>query len=282
MTPVRSAYRTILVGVDDSDETRAAVAYAAQLAQETPRAEILLAHAYEQWPAGTHDPTIDRFHDEADAKARAVVDGLADELATLTEAPVRTVVSGGRPGRFLTTLAAEASVVVVGQDTAGLMDRLAFGSVAAHLAANAPCPVVVVPAPWHRKQFGHHPVVVAVSGEDLSPASVEMAMELAEHAQTDVLALHAVPYFVTDDEAEQHERDLTEIVDDARRRRPGTVVTTMIVRGSPDEQVLKQSVNAYATVVGRTQRSGPTAWLRSVAHSLIKRTHCPLIIVPAA
>lgn len=272
--------RRILVGVDDSEETRAAVAYVGNLAQQTPVVEIVLAHAYEQWPAGTGDPTIDRLREETETRAQALVDGLADELRQLTGTPVRTVVGAERPGRFLGVLAFEADLIVVGQDTATLIDRLTIGSVAAHLAATAPCPVVIVPAPWQRKPFGPHPVVVALSGEDPAPAALVNALELASAAHAGVLALHAIPYFASTDEAEQHERELNDIVEATVGEHPGVEVTTMIVRGNPDQHLVHQSVNAQAVVVGRTRQGGPTAWMRSVAHSVIRRTHCPLIIVP--
>lgn len=276
----RNLARRVLVGVDDSDEARGAVAYAGSLAERSRVAEIVLAHAYELWPKGTGDPTVDRLGLESQNRAQALVDDLASDLRDLTATPVRTVLSGERPGRLLGVMAAEADLVVVGQDTASLMDRLTLGSIAAHLAATAPCPVVIVPASWQRKPFGHHPVVVALSGEDPAPAALDGALEAAAAAHTGVLALHAIPYLATAEEAEQSERELRAIVDVATGEHPEIEITTVIVRGSPNELLIRQSGSAAAVVVGRTHQGGPTAWMRSVAHALAKRTHCPLIVVP--
>ncbi|HET9647272.1 MAG TPA: universal stress protein [Microlunatus sp.] len=273
--------RRILVGVDDSPEARAAAAYAADVAAHVTGSELLLAHAYETWPEGTNDPAVDQLRARTHDEAAELVEKIAEELRETSRVPITTVISTERPGPMLGRLAQESRMVVVGQDTAGLLDRLAFGSVAAHLAATAPCPVAVVPAPWHRKQFGFHPVVVAVSGEGMSPATLAAAFDEAEHTGTEVLALHAMPYFASAEEAERHQRDLTEIVTAAQRHHPGINVQTMLVRGAPDEHLVKQSVNACAAFVGRPERTGLTSWLRSVAHAVVKRTHCPLIVVPA-
>jgi nucleotide-binding universal stress UspA family protein len=282
MTPVGNQQQRIVVGVDGSDLARAAAAYAVHLAEETSDAKIVLAHAYEPLATNSTDPAVERLRDETEKQAWALVNGIADDLRATTDVPISTVISADRPGPFLNAQAAEATMMVVGQDAAGLFERLAFGRVAAHLAATARCPVVIVPAPWHRQQFGYHPVVVAVSGEDLSPLPLARAFEEAAHTKTSVLALHAVPYFATSAEAAQHEGELAEIVAAAEATHPDVVAETLIVRGSPEEHLIRQSVNACAVVVGRPHHGGPSAWMRSVAHAVIKRTRCPLIIVPTA
>ncbi len=272
----------ILVGVDDSAESRAAVTYVTELAQHTPITEIVLAHAYEGWPTGTHDPTVDRLHAEAVERARGLVDDLAARIRAATTVPVRTVLSTERPARMLGVMSDEADLVVVGQDTAGLIERMTLGSIAARLASSAHCPVVVVPAPWHARQFGRPPVVVAVSGDDTSPAPLAEAIAEARRSRTGVLALHAIPYFADADEVAEHESDLDTIVTAARQAHPDVEITSLVVRGAPEEHLVRLSINACATVVGRTHQGGPTAWTRSVAHAVMKRTHCPLIIVPTA
>ena len=72
------------------------------------------------------------------------------------------------------------------------------------------------------------------------------------------------------------------IVTAARQAHPDVEITSLVVRGAPEEHLVRLSINACATVVGRTHQGGPTAWTRSVAHAVMKRTHCPLIIVPTA
>lgn len=271
--------KRIVVGVDRSEEARAAARYAAHLA-EGSGLEILLAHAYEGWPEGTGDHAIEEFRKGSEESAQRLVDRVAAELRETTSATVETMIAAERPTRLLGRLAEQARLVVVGQDTAGLFERLAFGAVATHLAAHAPCPVVIVPAGWHPRHSGYHPVVVALSGEDLAPDTMAVAFEEAERSGTSVLALHAAPYFASPEELSERERDLGEIVAEAQRRRPTVPVQTLVVRGAPDEHLVRQSVNASAAVVGRPHGQGLTTWMRSVAHAVVKRTRCPLIIVP--
>lgn len=273
--------RVIVVGVDSSDESRAAARYAAHLADRSEQT-ILLAHAYQGWPEGTEDHVIEEFRKGSEESAQRLVDHLAQELRDSTPGPIETMIAPERPAHLLGRLAEQARLVVVGQDTAGLFERLTFGAVATRLAANAPCPVVVVPAGWHPKRFGYHPVVVALSGEELAPEVMAAAFDEAERSGTSVLALHAVPYVASQDEMVQHERDLTEIVAAARDRRPAVAVQTLVLRGAPEEHLVQQSVNAWAAVVGRPRGQGLTSWMRSLAHAVVKRTRCPLIIVPTS
>ena len=269
----------IVVGIDDSEEAQAAARYAVHLAQGF-EGEILLAHAYEPWPVEVADYVEDESQLSTEQSAKRLVDRVAAELHTASAVPIRTAVGGERPGPFLARLANEARLVVVGQDTARLLERLSFGSVAAHLAGVAPCPVVIVPAGWHPRPFGYHPVVVALSGEEPAPRAMAMAFDEAERSGTGVLALHAVPYFSSAEDLAQHERELSETVRAASRQRPGVDVQTLVLRGAPDEHLVRQSVNATAAVVGRSHRQGVTPWMRSVAHSVVKRAHCPLFVVP--
>ncbi len=88
---------------------------------------------------------------------------------------------------------------------------------------------------------------------------------------------HAIPYA----EVEQHELALAARVAEARQVDPGVTVETCILQGHPDNELVLESAIAAAAVVGRPHGHGAMGWKRSIAHAVAKRTHCPLIIVPA-
>jgi nucleotide-binding universal stress UspA family protein len=96
-----------------------------------------------------------------------------------------------------------------------------------------------------------------------------------------VLVLHVVRDSTPSAEVEHHQRTLATIVAAAQQAEPEVTIATRIVHGNPDDHLVQESVNAAAAVVGRPRGHGATGWLRSVAHAVAKRTHCPLIIVPA-
>jgi len=280
--PQRAAPETpagpILVGVDDSPEARTAAAYAAGLAGSSGRT-LLLAHAYPK-PKGPMDLAGRGIVGHLEAAARDLVDRLAAELRQTCSAQIETVIAAEKPVPFLDRLAGRASMVVVGQDTATLFDRMMFGSVAAHLAETARCPVVIVPESWAPSSLTEHRVV-ALSGEHSGQATLPTAIAEARRLGTGVLAVdvvhHAIPYA----EVEQHELALAARVAEAQQVDPGVTVETCILHGHPDNELVLESAIAAAAVVGRPHRHGATGWKRSIAHAVAKRTHCPLIIVPA-
>jgi len=277
-----TAYDTaepILVGVDGSPEARAAAAYAAQLAAGRSGGALLLAHAY--WiPSDPFDVAGASMIGQLQRTAKELVDGLAAELRQTCAVPVETVVEAAEPVPFLGLLARDASTVVVGQDAATLFDRVTFGSVAGHLAATAPCPVVIVPAAWRPSLHAEHPIV-ALTGDHPVQATVSTAIAEAEQGGTSVLLLHVVPKAAPPAEVERQQRDLAVLVAAAHPAEHGVTVETRVVPGHPDAILVHESVSAAAVVVGRPHRHGLTGWMRSVAHAAMKRTQCPLIIVPA-
>ena len=156
---------------------------------------------------------------------------------------------------------------------------MTFGSVAGQLAASAPTPVMIVPASWH-PTFSDHPVV-ALTGDHPVQATLSTAIAQASRLGTTVLALHVVREATPAAEVEEYGRDLATVVAAARQAEPSIGIETRIVTGNPHDHLVRESVNAAAAVVGRPHRHGTAGWMGSIAHAVMKRTHCPLIIVPA-
>lgn len=156
---------------------------------------------------------------ELKAQATELVDGMAAELRRICSAPIDTRIAAGKPVPFLEQLASTASRVVVGQETATLFDRMTFGSVAAQLAATAPCPVVIVPASWHPTQLVEHPVV-ALSGDHPVEATLATAISEAARLRTSLLILHLVRDSAHSDDIDQHEHAIAALVAAAQQAHP--------------------------------------------------------------
>src|SRR5207248_1192118 len=101
---------------------------------------------------------------------------------------VETAVRLGLAVDLLLEEAADAALVVLGSHGLGGLRGALIGSVALRVAAEAPCPVVVVP--------GHQPVRTGpvVAGVDRSGSSehaLRFAFEAAAEARAPVLVVHA-------------------------------------------------------------------------------------------
>ncbi len=137
----------ILVGVDGTPESRAAVAWAAALAGDV-QARVVAVHVVATtWEWEMAAMQID---------TEPLVETRRLELAGRWTEPLRvagvdhtTRLLEGDPAKQLRRAAFEsrADLIVVGGARAGRLHDLLFGHVRHQLVTSAPCPVVVVPEP---------------------------------------------------------------------------------------------------------------------------------------
>lgn len=136
-------YDTVLVGVDGSEEARAALAHALELA-EFHGATVFAVMVVEQEPQGFTFGIA-----EVDAVNQAVEDVVAEIVADHAEHAVE--ISGdvrrGKPAPILLECAHEidADLIVVGQRGAGQLEHALLGSTADRLARLSDIPLSIVP-----------------------------------------------------------------------------------------------------------------------------------------
>jgi nucleotide-binding universal stress UspA family protein len=136
---------TIICGVDGSDGALHAARVAGELSRRL-EAALLLVHVSERVPRFKMSPESfaaalewEREHATAALADGARASGIGDDAELLAET--------GEPARRLLELAEERRVdlIVVGSRGRGAWMSAILGSVSGHLAANAHCPVVIVP-----------------------------------------------------------------------------------------------------------------------------------------
>jgi nucleotide-binding universal stress UspA family protein len=134
----------VLVGVDGSPTSEAAIAFAYRAAAQ--RAMPLVAvHTWQDVPI---EPAVWPLIDWDDVETGAR-ETLAKQMigwgAQCPDVSTRQVVTMDRPAQTLVELSAEAQLVVVGSRGRGGVDGMALGSVGHALIHHAQCPVAVVP-----------------------------------------------------------------------------------------------------------------------------------------
>ena len=142
--------RRIVVGIDGSPESRAALEWAVHEAEATG-SEIDAVLAYDsglawidvgsEYEAVIMEQSAARASDELHRTLEAIP---PDELGGVT---VHPVVSAGAAARVLVEQAQDADLLVVGTRGRGGFAGLLLGSVSQRCAERSPCPVVVVPGP---------------------------------------------------------------------------------------------------------------------------------------
>ncbi len=132
----------IVVGVDGSEASKAALQWSAHQAELT-QAELEVVIAWR--PPVTYGYAVDTSDVDFEAKARETVNRLVNEvLGADTRLSVTTQVTRGHPAPVLIDAAREADLLVVGSRGHGAFEEMLLGSTSLHCVHHANCPVLVV------------------------------------------------------------------------------------------------------------------------------------------
>jgi nucleotide-binding universal stress UspA family protein len=132
----------VVVGVDDSGLSTAAVAFAFEQASRWHR-ELVAVHAFTStWGTFVTDSGhLADLHERARAELSEALVGWSEKHPDVR---VTDLVSTEHPVRALRCAAADASLLVLGSHGRGAVARYAMGSISATLLRVAPCAVAVV------------------------------------------------------------------------------------------------------------------------------------------
>ena len=136
----------IVVGVDGSDTSKAALAWAVRQGGLTSTGIDAVITWTIPASAGVAGALPDTFNPAADA-AEAVSDAVASVRAANPQLDLRTVEIEGPAGPSLVHYAADAELLVVGSRGHGFVAGLLLGSVSEYCVSHAHCPVLVLRAP---------------------------------------------------------------------------------------------------------------------------------------
>ena len=141
-----SEWKTIVVGVDGSPGSRAALTWAAAEAADHG-AELVVINVWEHTllpPAGSITVSEHYVPDPSQRTAEDLVKVIQEELGEQPSVLVQPRVKQGSPAKVLIEESATADLLVVGTRGHGGFAGLVLGSVSQHVAAYAKCPVTVV------------------------------------------------------------------------------------------------------------------------------------------
>jgi nucleotide-binding universal stress UspA family protein len=143
-----SGQELVVVGVDGSAESVAALAWAARYASAIgARVQAVLAWHY---PGVAGGPPIekapDSVHAQTEQHERATLDEAIAKACPGKEPAVEPSLGYGPPAQVLIDASKDADLLVVGSRGHGAWHGMLVGSVSIHCVTGALCPVVVVRA----------------------------------------------------------------------------------------------------------------------------------------
>jgi nucleotide-binding universal stress UspA family protein len=280
---------TIVVGVDGSDSSRQALAWAADQAMAEHR-PLTLACAVGVTvpvsPAGAALPLEYREALRAEGRA-ALGDARADLARRTPDLEVHEVIETADPRTLLIQLSERAAMVVVGSRGRGPVASLLLGSVGVALSRHAACPVVVH-RPMNRGLVRNGIVV----GADATPSSLpvlELAYRQASIRDLPLLVLHCFWDLLSAGHLEngeppdyEEERAMfAESIAGMAEKYPEVRVRTELAHGVPADAILKAGERMDLVVVGAHQARGSERFMfGSVSVSVVEHATCPVAVVP--
>jgi nucleotide-binding universal stress UspA family protein len=281
----------VVVGVDGSESSMAAVRLAARLAAERDR-PLRVVHAF-IWPQlhvplgpSPEGPPEGGF---TNAAARIVSDAVAEATRVEPKIGVTGEVIDGSASPVLLGEAADAAMVVLGDRGLGGFTGLLIGSVAIQMAAHAACPVIVMRGTAELDRD----ILVGVEGRVEEEAALAFAFDEAARRGVGVRALHAythpvaaepgdmLPLVYSEEELLAEESAvLAEALAGWRERYPEVNVTRLVVRGRPGKVLVQATDRVSMVVVGSRGRGGFAGLLLgSVSQVLLHHAACPVVVV---
>jgi nucleotide-binding universal stress UspA family protein len=147
MSEQQESGRRVVVGVDGSPSSKAALAWAVRQAEETHASvEAVIAWHYPAMVAGVPFAPVGPLEDGGygDFAARVLSDAVSETVAPHGPVEVSSTVREGNAARVLLDASGGADLLVVGSRGHGGFAEALLGSVSQACVQHAQCPVVIV------------------------------------------------------------------------------------------------------------------------------------------
>lgn len=282
----------VLVGVDGSAESDAAVRWAAREASMLG-APVTLMHVIGpvivSWPAGPYMATVLECQEDnarqAIEQAKKVLNDCLGQAHGLT---VQTEICKEGVARTFIDASKSAQMVVVGSRGMGALGRVLLGSTSTALLHYGSGPVVVVHGDDQAARDDGLPVLVGIDGSPASEVATAHAFEEASRRRVDLIALHVwidlgdvPPFGPSWEEQEETGRALlAERLAGWQERYPDVEVHRRVERAQPAYWLLDEAKRAQLVVVGSHGRGGFTGMLLgSVSSQVAHSATTPVMVV---
>ena len=280
-------YRKILVGYDDSDQAKDALALGKQLADATG-ADLVAAGVFQFDPMwGGFDP---HFR-EAEAEYARKIEEAAKSVGAEAEAT-----PSSSPARGLHELADEigADLILVGSARHGRVGHILAGSVGVALLHGSPCAVGIAPRGYRDHSADRiASVAVGFDGSEESGLALMAATRLASEtgAKLKLVAAAEPPPIAMGKGGNAGWQELTEAIQEHTRKQlvkareavpDGIEVEASLITGAPVEALVNVAEAPGTLMVLGSRGYGPLrrVLLGSVATELVRSAPCPLIVIP--
>ncbi len=281
---------SVVVGVDGSPHSEAAIEWAVEYAREHRR-PLTLAHAAGSVARASTlvDPAVTRKSlrmagRQVTDRALGIVRKLAPDLEVSVHMPLL------EPREMLLAASEHAYLMVLGTRGRGTLATFLLGSVSVGVSAHAACPTVVV----RRTEAAQHGnIVVGVDGTDASEPALEFAFDMASWTHRPLDVVHTwggdgpypalLSYEQRRELMDDRELEVAESLAGFAEKYPDVPVAQFIVENDPAKALVIASEKAALVVVGsRGHGEAAAVLLGSVSRALVEHAHGSVAVVRRA
>jgi nucleotide-binding universal stress UspA family protein len=281
------AIKSVVVGVDGSEESLLAAEWAAMEAKRhgLPLRIVSAPAVVPPMPADQVSAVM-----VADALRGASEQALGTAVTRVREMipslEITTGLLSGPPAVAVADSASGAAMLVVGARGAGGFAAMVLGSVSRYAAVHAMCPVIVV---RQTTMAVHREVAVGIRDPQETGEALTFAFEEAAARHAELVAVHAWHAFPPalraavdgpfrpDDISDEAVRSLSAALDRWREKYPDVRIRHDVIRGHPARILANYSARSDLVVIGRHGDPG----IGSVQHTLLLHARGPVAVVPS-
>lgn len=275
-------FKNLLIGVDEHEGGRDAIALARELVAED--GELTLAYVHGGYPVIARGSS-DAFEASERERAREILEKARGEAGI--DAQLRCIgeTSVGR-GLHMLAERIHADLIVVGSSRRGLLGRVFLGDDTRAALDGAPCAVAIAPAGYTEHPKVMREIGVAYNGSPESVHALAVGRTLAAETSAKLSAFEAVavPTYAFFGAPSP----ISEVIDLAVKEALDRIsalggVEAHAVYGYPVEELAVYSASLDLLVVG-SRDYGPVGRLvhGSTTHHLARSARCPLLILTRA
>lgn len=277
--------RTVVVGYDEREVSRDALALARLLA-ETTGARLVVAAVF---PYDARHMGLDAYRQALAEDRERLLAPLLDELGGPDKAEVQALGNHSAPHALHQLVEdSEADMVVIGSSERAELGRILAGTTAERLLHGSPCPVAVAPRGYRDSDPGLRVIAVAFDGSPESTAALRLAADLAFRAAATVRIIAVLPKVGAPGPEAMQARtawraELRDQVHDEAAALPSELRAQPIVaEGDPASVLAEHAEQGVDLLVTGSRAYGPVRrlLLGSVSSALMRTAPCPVLVVP--
>jgi nucleotide-binding universal stress UspA family protein len=283
-------YKTLLVGFDDSQASKAAMFEAANWVKRHG-GKVVLVHAvyFDSEEFGIAPTQLEKRLQNGEKVCAETKKTIAEEFGI----EVKSLLCEGEPPEVILSMAAEnkADLIVLGTYGRKGLNRLLMGSVTSQVMVNSPVDVLVIKKKCSECSGKYRSILVSYDGSDFSKNALARACKLSKVDNAVVSVLYVIPryeemvgFFRTDAIKKSLLQEARKIIEGAKElaSRSGVTVGTEIREGHAADKILEtaEGLKNDLIIMGSYGWRGVNkAIMGSTTERVLINAPCPVLAV---